>query len=130
MGNLNNILKKAFSALPISTQEKAKGIIERRVLAGGDLVSEAQYTARITICRTRLAGQPCEFLGLVFPGGVEFKEGCQVCGCPLATKARMASITDPIMSQIFQGGDPEIICKHPDGNFWEKADNHFKSKKK
>jgi len=118
-------LRAAIALLPDSASEAAKNMLEKRILAGGELVSDEQFEARTTFCKTRLSGRPCEYFGPVFPGGIEFKEGCQACNCPMVTKARMKSITDPIMAQLFQGGKPEIICKHPEGNFWESIDEQF-----
>lgn len=122
---LSKGLHKAISLLPDSASEAARNILEKRILAGGELVSDKQFKARVTFCKTRLGGKPCEYFGPVFPGGIEFKEGCQACSCPMATKARMASITDPIMAQVFQGGKAEITCKHHDGNLWQQIDEQF-----
>lgn len=118
-------LRAAIALLPDSASEVARNILEKRILAGGELVSDQQFEARTNFCKTRLGGKPCEYFGPVFPGGIEFREGCQACNCPMLTKARMKSITDPIMAQVFQGGKPEIICKHPEGNFWESIDEQF-----
>jgi len=111
--------------LPDDARNKAKKILEERILAGGELVSNEQFEARVRFCKTRLSGNPCEYFGPVFPGGIEFSEGCQACNCPMITKAHMKSITDPVMAQMFQGGATEIKCKHPDGNFWEPIDAQF-----
>jgi len=122
---LSRGLKKAVSALPEQTKEEARRILAKRIKNGGELVSEPNRKARIEFCKTRLGGNPCEYFGPVFPGGLEFKEGCQACNCPMITKAAMKSITDPIMAQLFQGGVAEIKCKHPEGNFWEPIDAQF-----
>lgn len=122
---LNRGLRKAISMLPNAAKKKVKTALENRILDGGELVSEDQYIARVTFCKTRLGGNPCEYFGKVFPGGIEFEEGCQACNCPMATKARMKSITDPVMAEIFQGGVTEIICKHPTGNLWDEIDKNF-----
>ena len=121
-------LKEAISLLPEHTQEDARRILAKRILAGGELVTEPNRNARIDFCKTRLAGNPCEYFGPVFPGGLEFKEGCQACNCPMITKAAMKTITNPVMAQLFQGGQPEITCKHPSGNLWENVDEQFKEK--
>ncbi len=121
-------LKLAFNSLPDKAKKKARKILQKRILAGGELVTDTQYEVRVRFCKTRLNGNPCEYFGPVFPGGVEFKEGCQACNCPMITKARMKSITDPIMAQVFQGGATEIICKHPSGNLWAEIDEQFKEK--
>ena len=121
-------LRKLIAMLPDGARETAKHILEKRILEGGELVSKEQYKARVTFCKTRLAGNPCEYFGPVFPGGIEFREGCQACNCPMVTKARMKSITNPVLAQLFQGGQPEITCKHPSGNLWEKVDEQFKEK--
>jgi hypothetical protein len=124
-----NILQKGLrnimSMLPDDARNKAKKILEERILAGGELVSNDQFEARVGFCKTRLAGNPCEYFGPVLPGGIEFSEGCQACNCPMITKAHMKSITDPLMAQMFQGGATEIKCKHPEGNFWEPIDAQF-----
>lgn len=122
-------VKLAFGALPDKAKKKARKILQERILKGGNLVSDEHFEARTNFCKTRLAGRQCEYFGPVFPGGVEFKEGCQACNCPMITKARMESITDPVMAQVFQGGQTEIICKHPEGNLWAEIDEQFKVKK-
>lgn len=118
-------LKLAVGALPDKAKKKARKILEKRILAGGELVTDEHFEARVNFCKTRLAGNPCEYFSPVFPAGVEFREGCQKCNCPMITKARMKSITDPVMAQVFQGGKPEIICKHPMGNLWAEIDEQF-----
>ncbi len=122
---LQNGFRNIMSMLPDEARDKAKKILEERILSGGELVSNEQFDARVNFCKTRLSGQPCEYFGPVFPGGIEFIEGCQACNCPMITKAHMKSITDPIMAQMFQGGSTEIKCKHPEGNFWEQIDAKF-----
>ena len=118
-------LRKAIAALPEHTQDGARKMLAKRIKAGGELVTEENRLARINFCKTRHAGQPCEYFGPVFPGGLEFREGCQACNCPMVTKAAMKSITDPVMAAVFQGGATEIKCKHPEGNFWESIDAQF-----
>jgi len=125
MSNILSRIKNALASLPDSAKEAARNMLEKRILAGGELVSDEHFEARISVCKTRLGGRQCEYFGPVFPGGVEFSEGCQACNCPMVTKARMKSITDPIMAQLFQGGVAEIKCKHPEGNFWEPIDAQF-----
>lgn len=123
MNFFTKAINAALSALPEGAMEAARETIRERVLAGGELVSEEHFEARAKVCRTRLGGMPCEYFGPVFPGGVEFKEGCQACNCPLETKGRMKSITDPILAAALQKGVAKIICKHPKGNLWEQVDN-------
>ena len=122
---LTRALRGAIALLPKEAQTKAKRILEKRILAGGELVSDEHYNARVNFCKTRLAGNPCEFFGPVFPGGIGFEEGCRACNCPMVTKARMKAITDPVMAEIFQGGETEITCKHPFGNLWAEIDKTF-----
>lgn len=122
---ISRAARLAFSLLPKDAEKKAKKILQKRILEGGELVSEEHFEARASFCKTKNAGKPCEYFGPVFPGGVEFSEGCQACGCPMATKARMKTITDPVFAAVFQGGNAEIICKHPSGNLWEDIDKNF-----
>lgn len=84
------------------------------VKANGTLTTDEHGQARINYCKTRNGGNPCEYFGEVNPLPMLKCEGCTACGCPLGTKAFMLDLL----------GDA-VICRHPEGNFWEEVDSNF-----
>lgn len=108
-------------------KEKVKSALESHIRAGGSLVTEDHFQARVNVCKTRQSGRRCEYLGEVSALGLKFSEGCTKCGCPLSTKAWMLEIESKMLEGILQTGK-EIRCPHPQGNMWEETDKNFANK--
>jgi hypothetical protein len=73
MSIVNDFLKNAFT---------------NAVNLGQDKVSDAQFKERVAVC------MGCPHMGKVRPlPTLEFNEGCTLCHCPLATKARLINHT-------------------------------------
>ena len=117
-----------FEGIMDAVAEKAKEVLTRRILQGGELVSDEQAAERLNRCKTLENGIPCRYFGPVSVAGLIFPEGCNACGCPAATKFRMKNITDPLTRAAITaaGGDPEIDCKHPDGSKWIDIEQKYK----
>lgn len=80
---------------------------------GGEKVEQQQYLDRLGIC------SGCEKAGTVKVGGFEFI-GCQVCGCPFATKPYWKKYFSFIKLRIVKSR-----CPHEIGNKWEQVDKKY-----
>lgn len=93
-----------------------QSVFEEGVKAGGVLVSDEQYEARVKVCETRNDGEPCEYLGVVEPLPTMQMIGCTKCGCPFSTKAYF---------DRFKLTGHKVKCPHQDGNMWASVDQKF-----
>lgn len=100
-----------------AAKEWARRRVVDMILDGGELVPADEYKARMLICNG------CPKMGLVKVKGLEFQEGCTVCGCPLETKARMKQINNVVLQKILN--TEHIFCPHPEGDKWAEINSNI-----
>jgi hypothetical protein len=99
-------LKKGGLKLEKALWEKTK----KMIFASGEMAPEGTQEKRVNVCKNLLGeNKPCPYYGQVAPFPTEQLklEGCESCGCPFETKARMV-----------KAFGQTVKCPHPDGNKW------------
>lgn len=87
---------------------------------GGSETTDEHASKRTEMCMTVDNGEPCKYLGVVRPTIMFATQGCTICRCPIATKAKTL--------KRFSRSEGKIIpeyCPHPDGNKWSNIDQFF-----
>lgn len=99
------------------------GFINWNLKRGGKLADKKQVEERLKVC------SGCEKKGTVEPLPLVKMEGCTVCDCPLATKARFTEI--PVDGEVtakkllLSNGNQIVKCPL---NKWAKIDQKYEKR--